>query len=262
MRFNTVTNVQLANLVVNAAYSLRSVVFNPADGFLYSYNQNSLSYKKINPLTGANTNIAPSSGGGADMVLSPINNTVFASGGGVEVDRIDTAGVVTPSVGITPQGVSGLAYSSINSQVVVALSSGCAVVDPAALTVVKLNNGSSYRTVSYGPNSGKIIAGLNIAAADGYISFDPVAPVFTPLAGAPNGKFQSGGYSALHGLHFMIETTTGVCWFIADSATFGDVAGQFVVGTCTLAVQDSFPVVTGNAVYVPAGTSLVVNIFR
>lgn len=262
MRFDAVNNVQLADLIVNAGFSLRSLAYNPSDGFLYSYDQTSLAYKKINPVTGANTSIATVSGGGSDLIYAPVNNTIIASGGGNEIDRIDTAGVVTPSVGITPQVPSGLAYSTINSQVVAGLSNGCAVINPVALTVVKLNNGSSYRATSYGPNSGKIVAGLNIAAANGYISFDPVAPVFTPLAGAPNGKFQSGGYSALHGLHFMIETTTGVCWFIADSTAFGDVVGQFAVGVCTLFAQDSFPVVTGNAVYVPAGGSLVVNIFK
>lgn len=262
MRFDAINNVQLADLLVNVAFALRSVVFNSSDGFLYSYDQTTTAYKKINPVTGAATSIAVSSGGGNDMIFSPTGNFVFASGGGVEIDRIDTAGVVTPSVGITPQGVSGLAYSSVNSQIVVGLTSGCAVVNPAALTVVKSNNGISYRAASYGVNSGKIIAGRNITGVDGFAAFDPVVPGFAAIAGAPNGRFQSGGYSSIHGIHFMIETTTGVCWFLADSATFGQILGQYAVGVCTIGVQDSFPVVTGNAVYVPAGTSLIVNIFK
>ena len=262
MRFDTVANVQLADLLVNVAFSLRSVAYNPVDGFLYSYDQNAGSYEKIDKLTGAAINIAVSAGGGNDMIYSPSGTAIFASGGGVEIDRINIAGVVAPSVGVTPQGVGGLAYSTINGQIVVGLTSGVAVVDPVALTVVKSNNGIVYRPVSYGPNSGLILAGRNVAGANGVIAFDPVAPAFAALSVPPAGKFQSGGYSALTGLHYMIETATGVCWFIADTLAFGDVVGQYAIGIPTLFCNDSFPVETGNAVYVPAGGSLIVNIFK
>lgn len=262
LRFSTLTNTELAPLVVPGSSVLRPVVFNPTDGFLYS--SNGIQIYKIDPVTGTPTVFNPGIGAhSTDSVYSPITQTVHMSAASVNaVVKVDTAGVITQSGAFAGFTCLGMSFCDVNNKIGVALNIGCGTVIPGVGTAQSVSDAKASRALSYG-----VTSKLCVRCAFGVLTaFNPLALTFAPLPMAtPGGQLNSLAYSSLHNAHVMHESDTGNLYFISDGGAtgpFGSVittinAGLDVSGN----VNDSFGIVAGSSLYVPTTNPPKMNIF-
>lgn len=261
IRFDTVNNVTLAPLAVAGATSLYGCVYNPANNFLYSIDLTggNNTIRKINYTTGGSTVIVPGDVVSNDLIYSPAGDYIFFSSQTAStLTRVDTADVVANGASFAPQVGLGLSYADVNSRVVVGLNNGVATVVPASQAVTKNNNANSWQTVSYGKTSTLVlVSGTNVVQ-----KYDPVGNTFAAVAVQPTGSLNSGGFSFIHNLHFIIEATTGICYFYDDLAPMGTFKGFFPVGGNPGTTNTAYPVPGSTAIYVPSTVFRSVNIFK
>lgn len=267
LRWDVINNVQLANLqLVGSPFAVRGCVFNPSDGFLYSADAVP-EVLKINPATGNIVSIIPTTlHVTSDMVYSPVNQCVFfcpASGDATQaLTRIDTAGTVTQSAAQPPgTALTGLEYAAVSSKIIATTNKGSALyVATGGMGFVSAENAKTWLSASFSPNTGNALLGDG-ATDPRLVIYNQNGTSFANVAAFPAGVFESGGYSSIHGVHFMVDITGGICYFFADTDSFPQIGSQAVGANAGTSPQDSLPIVANNKVYVITTGTPKMNVF-